>query len=124
MPNDQLFWPNMVRAIGQALAMTPLSAAAIAGIEPKNASSASAWFNMMRNLGGAIGITALQTLLTRRAQYHSDVLMQSVSVFEAAPRLCRDRPHRAETGLHPGLSGYLLRAQLRAAHRPPRLSSS
>ncbi len=31
--SDQLFWPNVVRAIGQALAFAPLSAVATAGIE-------------------------------------------------------------------------------------------
>ena len=84
--SDQLFWPNVVRAIGQALVLTPLSAIATGGIEPENAGSASALFNMMRNLGGAIGIAALQTLLTKREQYHSNVLTQSVSMFEEATR--------------------------------------
>jgi len=83
---DQLFWPNVVRAVGQALVFAPLSAVATAGIEAENAGSASALFNMMRNLGGAIGIAALQTLLTKREQYHSNVLMQSVSIFEQATR--------------------------------------
>jgi len=84
--SDQFFWPNVVRAIGQALVLTPLSAIATGGIEPENAGSASALFNMMRNLGGAIGIAALQTLLTKREQYHSNVLTQSVSMFEEATR--------------------------------------
>jgi MFS transporter, DHA2 family, multidrug resistance protein len=83
---DQLFWPNVVRAIGQALVMTPLSAVATAGIEAENAGSASGLFNMMRNLGGAVGIALLQTFLTKREQYHSNVLMQSVSLFEQATR--------------------------------------
>ncbi|MBR0745543.1 multidrug efflux MFS transporter [Bradyrhizobium japonicum] len=83
---DQLFWPNVVRAVGQAFVFAPLSAVATAGIEPENAGSASGLFNMMRNLGGAIGIALLQTLLTKREQYHSNVLMQSVSVFEQATR--------------------------------------
>ena len=83
---DQLFWPNVVRAIGQALVLTPLSAVATAGIEPENAGSASGLFNMMRNLGGAIGIAALQTVLTKREQFHSNVLSQSVSLFEQATR--------------------------------------
>src|SRR5690349_5934693 len=90
MTNDyaanQLFWPNVVRAVGQAFVFAPLSAVATAGIEPENAGSASGLFNMMRNLGGAIGIALLQTLLTKREQYHSNVLMQSVSVFEQATR--------------------------------------
>jgi DHA2 family multidrug resistance protein len=83
---DQLFWPNVVRAVGQALVMTPLSAVATAGIEAENAGSASGLFNMMRNLGGAVGIALLQTFLTKREQYHSNVLMQSVSLFEQATR--------------------------------------
>src|SRR5205807_4179552 len=84
--SDQLFWPNVVRAVGQALVFAPLSAVATAGIEAENAGSASGLFNMMRNLGGAVGIALLQTVLTKREQYHSNVLMQSVSVFEQATR--------------------------------------
>ena len=83
---DQLFWPNVVRAVGQALCFAPLSAVATTGIEPENAGTASGLFNMTRNLGGAIGIAALQTLLTKREQYHSNVLSQSVSMFEQATR--------------------------------------
>jgi MFS transporter, DHA2 family, multidrug resistance protein len=84
--SDQLFWPNVIRAAGQALAFAPLSAIATAGIEAENAGSASALFNMMRNLGGAIGIAILQTFLSKREQYHSNVLMQPVSLFEQATR--------------------------------------
>ena len=62
---DQLLWPNIVRAVGQALMFAPLSAVATAGIETEQAGSASALFNMMRNLGGAIGIAMLQTFVTR-----------------------------------------------------------
>jgi MFS transporter, DHA2 family, multidrug resistance protein len=88
MTNDyatyQLFWPNVVRAVGQAFVFAPLSAVATSGIEAENAGSASGLFNMMRNLGGAVGIALLQTLLTKREQYHSNVLMQSVSMLEQA----------------------------------------
>ena len=83
---DQLFWANIVRAIGQALVMTPLSVVASAGIEAENAGSASGLFNMTRNLGGAIGIAVLQTLITKREQFHSNVLMNSVSNFNEATR--------------------------------------
>ena len=41
---------------------------------------------MMRNLGGAMGIAALQTFQSKREQYHSNVLSQSVSVFSEATR--------------------------------------
>ena len=81
---DQLLWPNVVRAIGQSLVMTPLSALATGGMERENAGSASALFNMMRNLGGSIGIAMLQTLLTKREQFHSTVVTARVSLFNEA----------------------------------------
>ncbi|MBR1217608.1 multidrug efflux MFS transporter [Bradyrhizobium sp. U87765 SZCCT0131] len=83
---DQLLWPNIVRAVGQALCFAPLSAVATAGIEPENAGSASALFNMMRNLGGAIGIAMLQTFQTKREQFHSSILSQPVSLLGEATR--------------------------------------
>ena len=86
---DQLLLPNIVRAIGQALVLTPLTALASAGIEAENTGSASALLNVMRNLGGAIGIALLQTFLTKREQFHSNVLGQSVS------RLRRGHAHPA-----------------------------
>src|SRR5947207_13394276 len=39
---DQLFWPNVVRAVGQALCFAPLPAVATAGIEAANAAPALA----------------------------------------------------------------------------------
>jgi len=84
--SNQLFWPNVIRAVGQALVFAPLSAIATAGIEQENAGSASALFNMMHNLGGAVGIASLQTFLTKREQFHSNILTNSVSVFEEATR--------------------------------------
>jgi DHA2 family multidrug resistance protein len=41
---------------------------------------------MMRNLGGAIGIAVLQTVLTKREQFHSNMLTRSVSLLEQATR--------------------------------------
>jgi DHA2 family multidrug resistance protein len=82
---------SLVRAFAQAMTMAPLSAIAIAGIEPQFAGSASALFNATRNMGGAVGIALLQTILTKREQFHSDVLSSQVSLFGAATRQRLDR---------------------------------
>jgi len=88
---DQLLLPNIVRAIGQALVLTPLTALASAGIEAENTGTASALLNVMRNLGGAMGIALLQTFLTKREQFHSNVLGQSVSIFNESTRTRLDQ---------------------------------
>jgi DHA2 family multidrug resistance protein len=83
---SQLFWPNIVRAIGQAMVMTPLSAIAMVGITQPEAGGASGLFNMMRNLGGAIGTASVETFFTRREQFHSAIINPSVSLLEPATR--------------------------------------
>jgi DHA2 family multidrug resistance protein len=82
----QFIASSLVRAVAQALVMTPLAAIAVAGIEREHAGSASALFNMIRNLGGAIGIAALQTILTNREQFHSEVLTGQVTLLAPAAR--------------------------------------
>jgi DHA2 family multidrug resistance protein len=82
----QLFWPNVVRALGQAIVMTPLSAIAMLGIASQEAGAASGLFNMMRNLGGAIGTAAIETFFTKREQFHSFIINEHVSMLEPATR--------------------------------------
>lgn len=78
---DQLRWALLVRAMGQPLIFVPLSSIATAGIEKEQAGSASGLFNMMRNLGGSVGIAVVGTLLTRREQFHSNRLGEAVSLY-------------------------------------------
>jgi DHA2 family multidrug resistance protein len=82
----QLLVPDITRALGQAIVMTPLSAIAMVGISPTEAGGASGLFNMLRNLGGAIGTSALETFFTKREQYHSFVINSDVSLLQPATR--------------------------------------
>jgi len=78
---DQFLIPNVVRAIGQALVLTPISAITTAGIAPSEAGAASGLSNMLRNLGGAVGTATLATILTKREQFHSNIIGQSVTLY-------------------------------------------
>jgi MFS transporter, DHA2 family, multidrug resistance protein len=75
---DQLFLPNIVRAVGQALTLAPLSALSLGSVAPQDAAAASGISNMMRNLGGAVGTALLATIVTKREQFHSNIIGQSV----------------------------------------------
>lgn len=84
---DQFHFPLLVRALGQPLIMVPLSAVATAGMaKGRESGAASALFNMMRNVGGSIGIAGLSTLLSRRERFHSLQIGESVSVYAEATR--------------------------------------
>jgi DHA2 family multidrug resistance protein len=77
---DQFWIPNIVRAIGQALVLTPISAITTGGIAPLEAGAASGLSNMLRNLGGAIGTATLATVLTQREQFHSNIIGQAINL--------------------------------------------
>ena len=77
---DQLWIPNIVRAIGQAMVLTPLTSVTTGEIAPQDAAAASGISNMLRNLGGAIGTAVLATVITKREQFHSNIIGQSVTL--------------------------------------------
>ncbi len=77
---DQLFIPNIVRAVGQALMLAPLSAVSLGSVAPQDAAAASGISNMMRNLGGAVGTALLATIVTKREQFHSNIIGLSVDL--------------------------------------------
>ena len=79
--HDQLRWSLLVRALGQPFIMVPVAAVATAGLPASRSGAASGLFNMMRNLGGSIGIALLSALLTFREQFHSNRLGEAVSSY-------------------------------------------
>ena len=81
----QFYLPLIIRALGQPLIMVPLSAVTTAGMaKGRESGSASALFNMMRNIGGSIGIAGLSTLLSVRERFHSERIGESVTVYSEA----------------------------------------
>ena len=69
---------QIIRALGQPMIMVTISLIATAYIQPQDAGSASSLFNILRNLGGAIGIALLATLLDARTKVYFDYLRESV----------------------------------------------
>lgn len=78
---DQFMTTNIVRALGQAVVLAPLAGIATLGIPKEQSGAASGLFNMMRSLGGAVGTAALATLITKREQFHSNIIGQSVTPY-------------------------------------------
>ena len=77
---DQFFIPNVIRAVGQALTLAPLSSLSLGSVAQEDAAAASGISNMIRNLGGAIGTAVLATIVTKREQFHSNIIGQSVNL--------------------------------------------
>jgi DHA2 family multidrug resistance protein len=75
----QLRLSMLIRAIGQPFVITIISQMAVAGVSTEDSAGASSLFNVMRNLGGSMGIALLQTFTTWQEHFHFDVIAQRLS---------------------------------------------
>jgi DHA2 family multidrug resistance protein len=75
---DQFHPIQIIRALGQPMIMVTVSLIATAYVQPQDAGSASSLFNILRNLGGAIGIALLATLLDSRSKVYFDYLREAL----------------------------------------------
>jgi DHA2 family multidrug resistance protein len=66
----ELLLPQALRGIGQQFAIPPTVTLTLGGLAPARLRQASGLFNLMRNLGGALGIAVCATLLNSRTNLH------------------------------------------------------
>ena len=69
------FWPQVLRGIAIMLCLLPATRFALDGWPQSKLADASALFNLMRNLGGAIAIALADTILEQRSKGHADALV-------------------------------------------------
>jgi MFS transporter, DHA2 family, multidrug resistance protein len=79
-----LFWPQILRGLGVMLCVLPATRLALEGWSDAEVPDASGLFNLMRNLGGAIGIALIDTLLTTRTAGHAATLVARLQAGDAA----------------------------------------
>ena len=68
-----------LQAFSLPFLFVPISAIAYVGLKPEESNQASALMNVMRNLGGSIGISTVQTLTAQRAQFHQARYVESLN---------------------------------------------
>lgn len=64
---DQMLWPQIVRGVAIMLCLLPPTRLALGDLSPAQVPDASGLFNLMRNLGGAIGLALIDTVIYGRA---------------------------------------------------------
>ena len=73
-----LLLPIFITGFGLSFIFVPISTAAYGTLDNKQIGNASGLFNLMRNIGGSIGISIAQTLLTRRSAVHQNLIINYV----------------------------------------------
>src|SRR5579864_8645570 len=79
-----IFWPQLIQGAGMALLFVPLTTVTMDSIPRERMGNATSLFNLMRNIGGSIGIATTGTLLSRQTQATTNMLGANVSMYSPA----------------------------------------
>jgi len=75
----ELLVPQILRGIGMMCAMVPTNNIALGTLPPDKVKNASGLFNLMRNLGGAVGLAVINEVLNDRTDLHIVRLQERVT---------------------------------------------
>jgi DHA2 family multidrug resistance protein len=92
---SEMFWPQVIRGAAIMFCLLPPTRLALGALPQTQVPDASGLFNLMRNLGGAIGIALIDTVLYGQTGIHADALRLRL--------LAGDMTIARAIGLDPGL---------------------
>ena len=81
-----IFWPQFLQGAGLALLFVPLTTVSMAAIERERLGYATSLFNLMRNIGGSIGIAITSTMLQRQRQVTGTQLGAHLTIYDDTTR--------------------------------------
>jgi MFS transporter, DHA2 family, multidrug resistance protein len=84
---DGLFWPQVLRGVAVLLCLLPTTSLALETLPPDRVADGSGLFNLMRNLGGAIAIAVVDTLLHVRPPAHVERLAERLKAGDVQAAL-------------------------------------
>ncbi|MGE3885115.1 MAG: DHA2 family efflux MFS transporter permease subunit [Vicinamibacterales bacterium] len=77
----EIFWPQFLQGIGLSMVFVPLTTIAMDPVPREKMGNATSLFNLMRNLGGSVGIAVTATMLARKQQVYTSTLGTHVDVY-------------------------------------------
>jgi DHA2 family multidrug resistance protein len=78
----EIFWPQFIQGAGLALLFVPLTTVSMATISQERMGYATSLFNLMRNIGGSIGIAITATILQRQRVQIGSHMGEQVSAYD------------------------------------------
>jgi DHA2 family multidrug resistance protein len=79
-----IMWPNIFNGFGTSLIFVPLTTMTMGTLSNEQMGNATGIFNLMRNLGGGIGIAMVTTLLARHTQAHQAMMVTHLTPYDPA----------------------------------------
>ncbi|MGO4388498.1 DHA2 family efflux MFS transporter permease subunit [Microvirga sp. 2YAF29] len=75
----ELFVPQILRGVGLMICMVPINNIALGTLPPERIKNASGLYNLTRNLGGAVGLALINTIVNNRMDLHLQRLREHVT---------------------------------------------
>jgi MFS transporter, DHA2 family, multidrug resistance protein len=94
-----LFWQQLVRGAAVMLCLLPSTAMALSGFDPVHIPNACGLFNLMRNVGGAIGLALIDTVLEQRTPSHVEAIVARLQAGDASAARLVGLPTEHFTGV-------------------------
>jgi DHA2 family multidrug resistance protein len=110
---DEMFWPQVLRGVAIMFCLLPPTRLALEALPQKQVPDASGLFNLMRNLGGAIGIALIDTILYGRTSGHADALRDRLIAGDATAAQAIGLDLQLFTHRPPGVSDATVEAYVR-----------
>ena len=82
-----IFWPQFVQGMGMAFVFVPLTTITMDPVPKERMGNATSLFNVMRNIGGSVGIATATTLLAREQQVHTSIMGAHINPYSEPARL-------------------------------------
>jgi DHA2 family multidrug resistance protein len=82
-----IFWPQLMQGAGLSLLFVPLTTVSMDRIPREQMGNATSLFNLMRNIGGSIGIATTGTMIARNQQRVTATLGAHVTPYDASSQL-------------------------------------
>ncbi len=79
-----VIWPIIISGAAMGFVFVPLSTTAVGTLRQDEMGNATGLYNLMRNIGGGIGISAVTTMLARGAQAHQAAMASHMSMYDPA----------------------------------------
>ena len=79
MSQWSLLWPVILSGVASGLVFVPLSTTAMGTLKNEQIGNASGLYNLLRNVGGSVGISLVNTVVSRHMQTHRSQLAHNIS---------------------------------------------
>jgi DHA2 family multidrug resistance protein len=77
-----LLWPTFINGISIGFLFVPVNTVALGTLSPDEMGNGSGIINLMRNVGGSLGVSSLVTMLARRSQAHQTILAAHYTPYD------------------------------------------